>query len=172
MSRVRGRVGHHVERTHSSPHHRVLVARRRAGRDWRRLLHQDRSRAPRFLSRSRSALDETSPQARRRNDHPRATCARRSLVHHRARTLARLTVPLSRSLDDTFKITVTIKGLDGALEIIGGAVLLFVRPHTIDQIARTLTQHELSQDPHDFIARHVLRSAGQLTHGSTLFAAL
>ena len=80
-------------------------------------------------------------------------------------------MPLSRSLDDTFKITVTIKGLDGALEIIGGAVLLFVRPHTIDQIARTLTQHELSQDPHDFIALHVLHSAGQLTHGSTLFAA-
>ena len=81
-------------------------------------------------------------------------------------------MPLSRSLDDTFKITVTIKGLDGALEIIGGTVLLFVRPHTLDQIARTLTQHELSQDPHDLIARHILHSAGQLTHGSTLFAAL
>jgi uncharacterized membrane protein len=81
-------------------------------------------------------------------------------------------VRLSRSLDDTFKITVTIKGLDGALEIVGGALLLFVRPHTIDRLARTLTQHELSQDPHDFIARHVLHSAGQLTHGTTLFAAL
>jgi uncharacterized membrane protein len=81
-------------------------------------------------------------------------------------------VPLSRSLDDTFKVTITIKGLDGAFEIIGGAVLTFVRPHTIDQIARSLTQHELSQDPHDFIARHILRSAGQLNHGGTLFAAL
>jgi uncharacterized membrane protein len=81
-------------------------------------------------------------------------------------------VPLSRTLDDTFKITVTIKGLDGALEIVGGTVLLFVRPRTIDRLARTLTQHELSQDPHDFIARHVLHSAGQLTRGSTLFAAL
>jgi uncharacterized membrane protein len=94
------------------------------------------------------------------------------MVHHRAGALTRLTVPLSRSLDDTFKITVTIKGIDGALEIIGGAVLLFVRPHTIDQWARSLTQHELSQDPHDFIARHILHSAGQLTHGSTIFAAL
>jgi uncharacterized membrane protein len=94
------------------------------------------------------------------------------MVHDRAGALTRLTVPLSRSLDDTFKITVTIKGIDGALEIIGGAVLLFVRPHTIDQWARSLTQHELSQDPHDFIARHILHSAGQLTHGSTIFAAL
>jgi uncharacterized membrane protein len=79
---------------------------------------------------------------------------------------------LPRSLDDTFKISVTLKGIDGALEIIGGAILLFVRPHTIQQWARTLTQHELSQDPHDFIARHILHSAGQLTHGSTAFAAI
>jgi uncharacterized membrane protein len=80
-------------------------------------------------------------------------------------------VALSRALDDTFKISVTIKGIDGALKIIGGAILLFVRPTTLDDIARSLTQHELAQDPHDFIARHVLHSAGQLTHGSTLFAA-
>jgi len=79
---------------------------------------------------------------------------------------------LPRSLDDTFKVSVTLKGIDGALEIIGGTILLFVRPHTIQQWARTLTQHELSQDPHDFIARHILHSAGQLTHGSTAFAAI
>jgi uncharacterized membrane protein len=80
--------------------------------------------------------------------------------------------PISRSLDRTFRISVTLKGLDGALETIGGLVLLFVRPATIDHLARTLTQHELSQDPHDFIARHLLRSAGHLTHGTTLFAAI
>ena len=51
-------------------------------------------------------------------------------------------------------------------------ILLFVRPATLDQLARSLTQHELAQDPHDFLARHVLHSAGQLTHGSTLFAAI
>src|SRR5438876_2444730 len=127
-----GRVRDHVERTHSSPDDRARVVRGRAGRDWRRVFHQDRSRPARFLSRPRDALDQTSRQARPRDDPARAPCARRRLVHHRARTLARLTVPLSRSLDDTFKITVTIKGLDGALEIVGGAVLLFVRPHTID----------------------------------------
>lgn len=66
----------------------------------------------------------------------------------------------------------TLKGLDGLLEVIGGLVLLFVRPATINHLARSLTQHELSQDPHDVVARHVLRSAGHLTHGSTLFAAV
>jgi uncharacterized membrane protein len=82
------------------------------------------------------------------------------------------TYPVSPTLDRTFRISVTLKGLDGALETIGGLVLLFVRPATIDHLVRRLTQHELSQDPHDFIARHLLRSAGHLTHGSTLFAAV
>jgi len=80
--------------------------------------------------------------------------------------------PVSRSLDRTFRISVALKGLDGALELIGGLVLLFVRPATINDFLRTVTQHELSQDPHDFIARHLLRSGGHLTHGTTLFAAL
>jgi uncharacterized membrane protein len=81
-------------------------------------------------------------------------------------------MPLPRWFDDTFKVSVTLKGIDGALEIVGGAVLLFVRPATLDHVARSLTQHELSQDPHDFIARHILNSAGHLTHGGTLFAAI
>jgi uncharacterized membrane protein len=79
---------------------------------------------------------------------------------------------LPRWFDDTFKVSVTLKGVDGALEVIGGAVLLFVRPATLDHLVRSLTQHELSQDPRDFIARHILNSAGRLTHGSTLFAAI
>jgi uncharacterized membrane protein len=79
---------------------------------------------------------------------------------------------VSPALDRTFKISVALKGLDGALETIGGLILLFVRPDAIAHLARTLTQSELSQDPHDFIALHVLRSANQLTHGTTLFAAI
>lgn len=79
---------------------------------------------------------------------------------------------VSPALDRTFRISVTLKGLDGALETIGGLVLLFVRPSTLDHLARMLTQHELSQDPHDFVARHLLRSSGRLTSGTTLFAAI
>jgi uncharacterized membrane protein len=79
---------------------------------------------------------------------------------------------VSRRLDDTFKISVILKGVDGALETIGGLILLFIRPATLTQLARTLTQHELSQDPHDFVARHLLRSTQHLTHGATLFAAV
>jgi uncharacterized membrane protein len=76
------------------------------------------------------------------------------------------------ALDRTFKISVALKGLDGLLEVIGGIVLLFVAPATLQAWARSLTAHELAEDPRDFIARHVLHSASQLSHGTVLFGAL
>ncbi len=78
---------------------------------------------------------------------------------------------ISRRLDDTFKVTVVLKGVDGALEVAGAAILMFVQPSTINAFVHWLTQHELAQDPHDFIATHLVNSAGDLTHGGTAFAA-
>ena len=79
---------------------------------------------------------------------------------------------LSAGLDRTFKIGLILKAADGVLEIIGGALLLFIRPAQIDHIVRTLTAHELAQDPHDFIARHLLHTASHLTTATTLFGAV
>jgi uncharacterized membrane protein len=56
--------------------------------------------------------------------------------------------PLSPALDTTFKIGLVLKGLDGILEVAGGILLLFLSPHAIQQLVRTLTAHELSEDPH------------------------
>ena len=80
--------------------------------------------------------------------------------------------PLSRALDTTFKIGLVLKGLDGILEIVGGILLLFLSPQAIEHIARTLTAHELSEDPHDLIARYLLHTASHLTTSTTLFGAI
>jgi uncharacterized membrane protein len=80
--------------------------------------------------------------------------------------------PLSPALDKTFKIGLVLKGLDGILEVVGGILLLFLSPHAIEQIARTLTAHELREDPHDFIARHLLHTASHLTTSMTLYGAI
>jgi uncharacterized membrane protein len=80
--------------------------------------------------------------------------------------------PLSPALDKTFKIGLVLKGLDGILEVAGGLLLLFLSPQAIEHIARMLTAHELRQDPHDFIARHVLRTASHLTTSTTLYGAI
>ena len=75
-------------------------------------------------------------------------------------------------LDRTFEISVILKGIDGVLEIVGGIILLLVSPATIDRLAVALTQHELSEDPHDFIATHILHTASTLTGTAVLLAAL
>src|SRR5213082_1627973 len=75
-------------------------------------------------------------------------------------------------LDRTVEVGITLKGLDGVLEVVGGALLLAVSPATINQLVRSLTQHELSQDPHDFIATHLLNAASGLTKSAVLFGSL
>jgi uncharacterized membrane protein len=77
----------------------------------------------------------------------------------------------SDRLDTVFRVSVGLKGLDGALEVLGGIVLLFVSPHSITQFVRWATGHELAQDPHDLIARHLLHSASQLSRSTTLYGA-
>jgi|SRR5215510_10590504 len=75
-------------------------------------------------------------------------------------------------LDRTFEVAIILKGLDGVLEVVGGLLLLLVTPATINRIAAALTEHELSQDPHDFLATHLLNTAHGLTRSSVLFGSL
>jgi uncharacterized membrane protein len=73
--------------------------------------------------------------------------------------------------DKAFRVSLYLKGLDGLLEIIGGTLLLLVRPDQINHWAARLTQGELSGDSHDFIANHILKSAHNLTGASLVFGA-
>lgn len=73
---------------------------------------------------------------------------------------------------ELFDGTVILKGINGALEIVGGLLLLFVRPETLNNLAVWATQSELSRDPHDYIASHILHSAQTLTGPTLLYASL
>jgi uncharacterized membrane protein len=75
-------------------------------------------------------------------------------------------------LDQTFEVGIILKGLDGLLEVIGGLLLLVVSPATIDRVVTSLTQHELSEDPHDFLATHLLKTTHGLTGSAVLFGAV
>jgi len=76
------------------------------------------------------------------------------------------------NLDRAFHIGLYLKFLDGALETIGGILLLIVKPDQINRWADRLTQGELSQNPHDFIAKHILDTAHHLTGASLILGAL
>jgi uncharacterized membrane protein len=78
--------------------------------------------------------------------------------------------PRRDRLDKAFDIALILKGLDGFLELVGGILLLIISPDTLNHLAQRLTQHELSEDPHDFFAHHLLRLTGNLHHTQTFGA--
>lgn len=78
----------------------------------------------------------------------------------------------STLLDKIFKVSLVLKGLDGALELVGGILLLLVSPAQLGFLVQILTQHELSEDPHDLIATALVHLAGTMTVSATMFGAI
>jgi len=75
------------------------------------------------------------------------------------------------TLDRVFEIGIIGKGLNGIAELLGGLLLLFVTTDRIRHLARVLTEGELSEDPHDLIARYLLHTADGLTGSAVIFGA-
>lgn len=71
-----------------------------------------------------------------------------------------------------FEVGVILKGIDAVLEVIGAGLLVFVKPGQINRVVGVLTQHELSEDPHDFVATHLVHAASHLSSGGVHFASL
>jgi uncharacterized membrane protein len=74
--------------------------------------------------------------------------------------------------DRFFAVGIVLKGLDGFVEVVGGILLLLVDPAKIQHLVIRLTQPELSEDPRDFIATHLLHAADTLTGSAVLYAAV
>jgi uncharacterized membrane protein len=74
------------------------------------------------------------------------------------------------ALDRAFYISLTLKGLNAGLEILGGLLLLLISPATINRLVITLTQNEFTEDRHDFLVTHIRSFGHHLTTSSRLFA--
>lgn len=70
------------------------------------------------------------------------------------------------------RVTLTLKGIDGVLELIGGALFLFVKPSTINSTIAFLTRREIAQDRKDFVANLLIHSAQQLSLSTKLVASI
>jgi uncharacterized membrane protein len=69
-------------------------------------------------------------------------------------------------LDKLFEVSIFLKGLEGILEIISGALLMYsVKTHKLVTIVLNLTQHELSQDPTDFLANKLIEIVKNINPG-------
>jgi uncharacterized membrane protein len=75
-------------------------------------------------------------------------------------------------LHRVFRLGIWLKGFDGVLEMIGGVLLLMVRPATLNRLVLALTQHELIEDPHDRIATELRQTATQLSVSTQLFGSI
>lgn len=71
-----------------------------------------------------------------------------------------------------FRIGVFLKGIHSILDLIGGILLLIVNPAAITQLIVWLTQGELTEDPHDFVANILLRFGNSLSISGNEFVAL
>ncbi len=59
-----------------------------------------------------------------------------------------------------FEVAILLKGIHAGLEVIGGVLLWFIKPATLDTWIQVLTQNELAEDPQDYIA-NLLVGLGQ-----------
>ena len=66
---------------------------------------------------------------------------------------------------------VLLKGLDGVLEFISGFLLLVVSPHHLNHLIEQVTQGELAQDPHDWLANAIVAVGHHLTSDAKIFVA-
>src|SRR3989449_2772531 len=79
---------------------------------------------------------------------------------------------MKSKLHVAFEVGVILKGLNGLLELTGGALLLAFPPSAIEKFIVGLTSNELSKDPHDVIATHLRQAAHSLSASDQLFAAI
>jgi uncharacterized membrane protein len=64
-----------------------------------------------------------------------------------------------KTIHRIFDISVALKGAHALIEILGGLALYLVSTETIVGIINRYSQDQLVEDPHDFIATHLLKFA-------------
>ena len=70
-----------------------------------------------------------------------------------------------------FRASIALKGIDSLIEVISGFVLLLVSSGRIYSFIYNLFVKELAEDPHDFIATHLVSLASQFSSSVKLFIA-
>ena len=71
-----------------------------------------------------------------------------------------------------FEVSVLLKGAHALIECASGILLALVSTNAIASLVDRLTQEELIEDPHDFLATHLLAWAQNFSLGAKTFYAL
>lgn len=74
-------------------------------------------------------------------------------------------------LDRSFQASITLKGIDGLLEILGGLLALFASPSRVNTFLDAITHHAVTRNPNAFIASHLLHASSTITGHAHYFIA-
>lgn len=77
-----------------------------------------------------------------------------------------------RSLHHFFYIGVWLKGMQGILEALGGALLWFLNPKVLHDVGALFVKHELSEYPQNFIVRFIHHVAAHWSLSTQHFGAI
>jgi uncharacterized membrane protein len=76
-----------------------------------------------------------------------------------------------KNLHLAFEISLIFKGIFALLEIAGGVLAYFITQQFLLRLVLAITQEELTEDPHDIVARLLLQSAQDFSISAQHFTA-
>lgn len=71
--------------------------------------------------------------------------------------------------DKIFEYGIILKGIDGALEFIGGLLVIFISPASLHHFIAFVTHRELLEDPRDPVAHFLINMTNQYSAGGRTF---
>jgi len=80
--------------------------------------------------------------------------------------------PAARRTERLFRIAMFVKGLDGAVELIGAIVLLLVPATLVNQLVADVISRDLVGSPDGFLARHLVAGTAEFASGNRTFVIL
>lgn len=78
-------------------------------------------------------------------------------------------VPAARRTERLFRLALLLKGLDGAIELIGAIVLLLVPGSAVHQLVAEIVSRDLLGPPDGFLARHLVAGTAEFASGNRTF---
>lgn len=75
-----------------------------------------------------------------------------------------------KSLHVAFEVSLALKGVFALSEVAAGLFAYLVTPQFVLELAQAITRTELTEDPRDFVAFHLLQAAQDLSISSQHFA--
>ena len=81
-------------------------------------------------------------------------------------------VPAAHRTERLFHLAMFVKGLDGAVELIGAIVLLLVPAALVNQLVADVISRDLVGSPDGFLARHLVAGTAEFASGNRTFVIL